>query len=151
MNNIFTRIAGRIAFWAGQPTAFIMAVLLIIVWAVTGPMFAFSETWQLVVNTGTTIVTFLMVFLVQNSQNRDAAAMQAKLDELIRALESAQNDYIGIEHLNAEEIEEIRLRLERGDCPEPGWARNLTTIQRLQHRQHGAWHDEFLRSKNSGH
>jgi low affinity Fe/Cu permease len=85
MDRLFTRIAGRIASWAGEPAIFILAALLIIIWAASGPVFHYSDTWQLVVNTATTIVTFLMVFLIQNSQNRDAAAMQAKLDELIRA------------------------------------------------------------------
>ena len=78
---------------------FVFAVAVIVVWAVTGPMFHYSDTWQLVINTGTTIVTFLMVFLIQNSQNRDAAAMQAKLDELLRAVDKAREQFIGIEHL----------------------------------------------------
>ena len=86
MNRLFNRVASAIATLAGQPLAFLIALLTIIVWAVTGPLFAFSDTWQLVINTGTTIVTFLMVFLIQNSQNCDGAAMQAKLDELIRAV-----------------------------------------------------------------
>ncbi len=113
MDRIFTAIASRIAAGAGQPSAFIIALATVIIWAVTGPMFEYSETWQLVINTGTTIVTFLMVFLVQNSQNRDAAAMQAKLDELIRALEDARGQFIGIEHLTAMEIEKIRSDLEK--------------------------------------
>jgi low affinity Fe/Cu permease len=96
MDRIFTRIASLIAGWAGQPIAFLLAMSTIVVWAVTGPIFKFSDTWQLVINTGTTIVTFLMVFLIQNSQNRDAAAMQAKLDELIRAVDKARNPFIGI-------------------------------------------------------
>jgi low affinity Fe/Cu permease len=82
-----------------------------VAWAVTGPFFNFSDTWQLVINTGTTIVTFLMVFLIQNSQNRDAAAIQVKLDELIR-VSKAQNSFIGLEHLTEEELEEIRRRCE---------------------------------------
>src|SRR5690242_16340291 len=85
--------------------------MLILVWAVTGPYFGFSDTWQLVINTGTTIVTFLMVFLIQNTQNRDGAAIQAKLDELIRA-SAAQNRYIGIEQLTEEELDELRHRCE---------------------------------------
>ena len=96
----------------GQPLAFLRAVTVIVVWGVSGPVFAWSDTWQLVINTGTTIVTFLMVFLIQNSQNRDAAAMQAKLDELIRALADARAEFIGIEHLPDTEIEEIRTSLE---------------------------------------
>jgi low affinity Fe/Cu permease len=115
MDRLFTKIAGRIAEVAGQPIAFILAVLLVLVWGITGPMFHFSETWQLVINTGTTIITFLMVFLVQNSQNRDAAAMQAKLDEIIRTVESARNEFIGIEHLPDTDIEKIRRKLEE-DC-----------------------------------
>jgi low affinity Fe/Cu permease len=117
MDEIFTRIAGRIAGFAGQPAAFILALLTVIVWAVTGPLFGFSEVWQLVINTGTTIVTFLMVFLVQNTQNRDASAMQAKLDELLRAIDGARDEFIGIEHLTDVEIERIRSRLEEeGGC-----------------------------------
>jgi low affinity Fe/Cu permease len=113
MDRIFTRLATGISAAAGQPLAFILALAVIIVWAVSGPVFAYSDTWQLVVNTGTTIVTFLMVFLIQNSQNRDAAAMQAKLDELIRAIGDAREQFIAIEHLTDKEIEEIREALER--------------------------------------
>ena len=112
MDRIFTRIASCIAGWAGQPGAFLLALSVVLVWAVTGPLFGWSDTWQLVINTGTTIVTFLMVFLIQNSQNRDAAAMQAKLDELIRAIETARGQFIGIEHLTDAQIEEIRAALE---------------------------------------
>ncbi|MGE0799602.1 MAG: low affinity iron permease family protein [Lautropia sp.] len=113
MNRLFTTIAGRIAHFAGRPAAFILALGLVLAWAVAGPLFGYSETWQLVINTGTTIVTFLMVFLVQNSQNRDAGALQAKLDELIRAIENARKEFIGIEHLTEAEIEAILARLER--------------------------------------
>lgn len=109
----FTRFATRVASIAGQPSAFAASAGVIVLWIVTGPVFHFSDTWQLVVNTATTIVTFLMVFLIQNSQNRDAAAMQAKLDELIRAIEPARNEFIGIEHRNENEIEIIRATLER--------------------------------------
>ena len=98
---------------AGQPLSFILAALVIAGWLFTGPLFGWSDTWQLIVNTGTTIVTFLMVFLIQNSQNRDAAAMQAKLDEVIRTLEGAREEFIGIEHLTDRQIEEIRAALER--------------------------------------
>ncbi|WP_423603937.1 low affinity iron permease family protein [Sphingomonas sp. MS122] len=112
LDHIFTVVAGRIAALAGQPLAFIIAVLLILGWALTGPMFDYSDTWQLIVNTSTTIVTFLMVFLIQNSQNRDAAAMQAKLDELIRAVDKARGQFVGIEHMSDSEIEEIRSALE---------------------------------------
>jgi low affinity Fe/Cu permease len=92
-------------------------MLIILVWALSGPIFGYSDTWQLVINTATTIVTFLMVFLIQNSQNRDAAAMQAKLDELIRALDDARAQFIGIEHLPDKEITRIRDQLE-AECDE---------------------------------
>jgi low affinity Fe/Cu permease len=113
MRTMFTRIAAWIATAAGQPMTFLAAVAIIVVWAVTGPLFHFSDTWQLVVNTGTTIITFLMVFLIQNSQNRDAAAMQAKLDELLRAVDKAREKFIGIEHLTDQQIDLIRTALER--------------------------------------
>ena len=113
MNRIFTWFAGKAASAAGQPLAFVVAVALILVWAVTGPVFQYSDTWQLVINTSTTIVTFLMVFLIQNSQNRDGAAIQAKLDELLRAVDKARGAFIGIEHLTDKEIEKIRVALER--------------------------------------
>lgn len=112
MDRFFTKVATRFAALTGQPLAFGTAFLLILLWIVTDPMFGWSDTWQLVVNTATTIVTFLMVFLIQNSQNRDAAAMQAKLDELIRALDEARPQFIGIEHLTDSQIELIRTRLE---------------------------------------
>jgi low affinity Fe/Cu permease len=112
MDRLFTLFAGRIASIVGQPAAFAVAFLVVLVWAVSGPLFGFSDTWQLVINTGTTIVTFLMVFLIQNSQNRDAAAMQAKLDELLRAVADARPQFIGIEHLTDTQVEAIRSRLE---------------------------------------
>ena len=112
MERFFTRVSTITAVAAGQPIAFVAAVFLIILWVVTGPVFHWSDTWQLVVNTATTIVTFLMVFLIQNSQNRDAAALQAKLDELIRVTAQARNEFIGIEHLGESDIEKIRSRLE---------------------------------------
>jgi low affinity Fe/Cu permease len=112
MDRFFTWFASRIAFFAGQPLAFAVALGIVLAWGATGPLFGFSDTWQLVINTGTTIVTFLMVFLIQNSQNRDAAAMQAKLDELLRAIGKARSQFIGIEHLTDNQIEEIRDALE---------------------------------------
>jgi low affinity Fe/Cu permease len=115
MDRLFTQIAGRIAAFAGRPIAFILALSLIIVWGVSGPVFGYSDTWQLVVNTATTIVTFLMVFLIQNSQNRDGAAMQAKLDELLRSVDRAREEFIAIEHLTDKQIEDIRAALEK-DC-----------------------------------
>jgi len=118
MDQFFTRVAARIANAVGQPLAFILAVAGIIFWGFSGPLFGFSDTWQLIVNTTTTIITFLMVFLIQNAQNRDAAAMQAKLDELIRAVEAARNEFIGIEHLTEKELEKIRSDIE-DEC-QPG-------------------------------
>ncbi len=112
LDRVFTVIAGRISSFAGQPVAFVLAFVSILIWGVTGPLFGYSDTWQLVVNTSTTIITFLMVFLIQNSQNRDAAAMQAKLDEVIRALAEARNEFIGIEHKSDVEIEKIRHAIE---------------------------------------
>jgi low affinity Fe/Cu permease len=112
MNRNFADFAGVIARLSGKPLTFIIACAIILGWAVSGPLFGFSDTWQLVINTGTTIVTFLMVFLIQNTQNRDGAAIQAKLDELIRT-SAARNAFVGIEHLTPEEVEEIRLKCEQ--------------------------------------
>jgi len=119
MDIVFTRIASRIAALVGRPGTFILASLAVAAWAITGPYFGFSDTWQLVVNTSTTIITFLIVFLIQNSQNRDAAAIQAKLDELIRSMDGARNQFIGIEHLSDSEVEAIRAALEREAVSEP--------------------------------
>src|ERR1044072_356115 len=113
LDRFFTWFASKISFVSGQPLAFVIAVVTIVAWGVTGPLFHFSDTWQLVINTGTTIVTFLMVFLIQNSTNRDAAAMQAKLDELLRAVTKARPEFIGIEHLSDKQLEEIRAALEK--------------------------------------
>jgi len=113
MRRFFNWFATKTSTAAGQPFTFVIAVLIILIWAVTGPMFAYSDTWQLIINTGTTIVTFLMVFLIQNSQNRDGAAMQAKLDELLRAVDKAREQFIGIEHLTDQQIELLRSALER--------------------------------------
>jgi low affinity Fe/Cu permease len=104
----FAVFAKRVERVTGHPLTFVSAVGLIIVWGITGPIFKYSDTWQLVINTGTTIVTFLMVFLIQNSQNRDTGAIQTKLDELIRALEGAHNALLDLEDLDDEEIEHIR-------------------------------------------
>src|SRR5687767_9127285 len=134
MDRFFTAAASRIALFAGQPVAFIIALALILLWIVTGPLFGWSDTWQLVVNTATTIVTFLMVFLIQNSQNRDAAAIQAKLDELIRALHDARNEFIGIEHRTDREIEAIRTALEQDAVAVTNGHRRADTVSRLLRR-----------------
>src|ERR1700742_2944208 len=103
----FGKFAACSSQYLGSRWAFVTAIGIIVVWALTGPVFRYSDTWQLIINTGTTIVTFLMVFLIQNTQNRDAKAIQAKLDELIRALGPAKNKFIGIEHLSDSELEDI--------------------------------------------
>ena len=110
-SKLFSDFAAKVAYATGKPATFMLCVGVIVLWALTGPLFGFSDTWQLLINTGTTIVTFLMVFLIQNTQNRDGAAIQAKLDELIRA-SAAQNVFIGIERLTQEELDEIRARCE---------------------------------------
>jgi low affinity Fe/Cu permease len=112
VSRIFGEIANKTSQAAGRASAFMVAAAVVIVWAITGPIFNYSDTWQLVINTGTTIVTFLMVFLIQNSQNRDGAAIQVKLDELIRT-SAAHNSFVGIEHLTDEELQEIRERCEQ--------------------------------------
>jgi low affinity Fe/Cu permease len=104
----FTRAAKWASHTAGRPSTFMIALSIILIWAVTGPIFHFSDTWQLVINTSTTIITFLMVFLIQNTQNRDTEALQIKIDELIRAIESAHNVVLDLEELEDEELEEIR-------------------------------------------
>ena len=111
-DKLFGKIANATSQAAGRATTFIIAASVVIVWAVTGPIFGYSDTWQLIINTGTTIVTFLMVFLIQNSQNRDSAAIQVKLDELIRT-SAARNSLVGIEHLTDEELEDIRAKCEQ--------------------------------------
>ena len=110
-SHLLGRIANSTSLAAGRASTFMVAFAVVIVWAVTGPLFGYSDTWQLVINTGTTIVTFLMVFLIQNSQNRDSAAIQVKLDELIR-VSAAHNSFVGIEHLTDEELQDIRTKCE---------------------------------------
>lgn len=111
-SKIFGDVANKTSQAAGRASAFMIAAGVVMVWAITGPLFQYSDTWQLVINTGTTIVTFLMVFLIQNSQNRDGAAIQVKLDELIR-VSTAHNSFVGIEHLTDDELEDIRTKCER--------------------------------------
>ncbi len=120
----FTRLAKAAARFTGRPLCFMLAVLLVVVWIITGPLFSFSNTWQLVINTGTTIITFLMVFLIQNTQNRDTEAMQIKLDELIRATQGANNRLLDLEELEDRELEQLRdsyeLLAEQARQCEPG-------------------------------
>ncbi len=123
LSDFFYRFARWTERQTGKPGAFVLALGTVIVWAITGPMFHFSDTWQLVINTGTTIVTFLMVFLIQNAQNRDTQAVQLKLDELIRATEAARNGLINLEEQSEKELQKVKTGFERiaaktADCLE---------------------------------
>ncbi|OWV70971.1 hypothetical protein ATY77_15500 [Rhizobium sp. R634] len=106
MKHLFARFATKISEWAGKPIIFILALTVVIIWALLGPVFGYSETWQLIINTGTTIITFLMVFVLQNAQTRDTRAIQAKLNEIILT-SHAENRFIGIEHLDEEELKRL--------------------------------------------
>jgi low affinity Fe/Cu permease len=108
----YGEVAKRVSHWCGRPTTFLLALGVILGWILTGPLFGYSDTWQLVINTGTTIITFLMVFLIQNTQNRDTAAMQLKLDELIRATQGAHNALLDLEELDEKALDEFRRRYE---------------------------------------
>src|SRR3978361_99941 len=113
MRKFFSDVAAKNPKWMGQPSGFVGATLACIIWAVSGPLFNYSDTWQLVINTATTVLTFLAVFLIQNSQNRDGAAIQAKLDEILRSLDKARDQFVGIEHLTDAQITQIRDALEK--------------------------------------
>lgn len=121
INSPFTRFAKKTSTYTGRPATFIIAVLVIVLWACTGPLFDYSDTWQLVINTGTTIITFLMVFLIQNTQNRDTEALQIKLDEVIRAIGTANNALLDLEEMDDDELDRVReeyavlARKERGE------------------------------------
>jgi low affinity Fe/Cu permease len=118
ISHVFARIAQRSSHEAGRPWAFILALAVVILWALTGPVFGYSDTWQLVINTGTTVITFLMVFLIQNSQNRDTQAIQLKLDELIRASEGAHNRLMALENQSEEALQQVKEELAEA-CDEP--------------------------------
>jgi low affinity Fe/Cu permease len=122
----FSHFAQQTAIWTGHPAAFLLALLVIVVWIVTGPVFNYSDTWQLVINTGTTIVTFLMVFLIQNTQNRDMLAVQIKLSELVLAMKGAENSFAAIEDLTDEELQTLH-----EECR----ARAEMTGQHIEHRR----------------
>lgn len=113
MNEIFRKFANAVSNIVGTSWVFIIAVTVVVVWALTGPMFRYSDTWQLVINTGTTIITFLMVFLIQNTQNRDAKAIHLKLDELIRGVKGARTGLVNLEELSDEELEKLHKEFER--------------------------------------
>ena len=112
MKKIFIKFSQKISYLTGHPMAFVLALAIVIIWAITGPIFGFNDTWQLVINTGTTIVTFLMVFLIQSTQNRDTAAMQLKLDELIRVTQGAHTILLDLEELSEDDLEKIRKQYE---------------------------------------
>lgn len=122
----FSHFAQTTAVWSGHPTAFLLAVAAIVIWVVSGPIFNFSDTWQLVINTGTTIVTFLMVFLIQNTQNRDIMAVQLKLSELVLAMKGAKNEFAAIEDLSDKELERVH---------EESRARVEMLTQHIEHRR----------------
>lgn len=122
----FSRFAHSVSLWTGHPIAFLLALAVVIAWIVTGPMFNYSDTWQLVINTGTTIATFLMVFLIQNTQNRDTLAIQLKLSELVLAMKGAENKFAAIEDLSDQELEQLH-----NDCR----ARAEMTRQHIEGRQ----------------
>jgi low affinity Fe/Cu permease len=147
----FTRFATGASRVTGKAATFALALIIVVVWAVTGPLFGFSDTWQLVINTGTTIVTFLMVFLIQNTQNRDSEAMHVKMDELIRALEGAHNALLDLEELDDETLDKVRDRYRklaakaREDilagrldigCEEIDEAETLASLETLAKKEH---------------
>jgi low affinity Fe/Cu permease len=130
MGKFFTAFASKAAKIVGSYWAFLLAVLIIVVWGVTGPLFHYSDTWQLIINTGTTIITFLMVFLIQNTQNRDAKAMHLKLDELISSVTAAHNEMINIEDLSDKQLEEIaaHYRKKKEECADDTIAAIATDV-----------------------
>jgi low affinity Fe/Cu permease len=134
VSDVFRVFARRSSVILGSPWAFAAAILIIAVWATTGPVFHFSDTWQLIINTGTTIVTFLMVFLIQNTQNRDAKAMHLKLDEVIRALKKARNEMVDLEDLSDEELDKLEQQFKRVRTRAETHGRNLRHVQKISSR-----------------
>jgi low affinity Fe/Cu permease len=136
-SHAFSRAASRIADAAGRPWAFLIATLVILAWVVSGPVFGFSDTWQLVINTGTTIVTFLMVFLIQNAQNRDARAIHLKLDELLRAVPGARNEFMEAEEEDLDEIEREKAIVDEDDPAPPDERAHGHTTRARERGAHG--------------
>jgi low affinity Fe/Cu permease len=130
-NQFFSRFAHMAARAAGSPAAFLLATASIIIWAVTGPVFGYSDTWQLVINTATTIITFLMVFLIQNTQNRDSLALQVKLAELIIAMKGAENRIATVEDLSEEELEKLHKDL----CARAEATSDVLNVRRVKRKQ----------------
>jgi low affinity Fe/Cu permease len=126
LSSWFAHFAQSTARWTGHPVVFLLAVAIVVVWIVTGPIFNYSDTWQLVINTGTTIITFLMVFLIQNTQNRDTMALQLKLSELVLAMKGAENKFAAVEDLSDEELEELHQECKK---------RAEVTLDHLQRRK----------------
>jgi low affinity Fe/Cu permease len=135
MKNVFRVVANRISIWTGSATVFLAAVAIVAVWGFTGPVFHYSDTWQLVINTGTTIVTFLMVFLIQNTQNRDSKAVQLKLDELIRATKGARNQYVVLEDLNDDDLAELNSQFKELS-QKPGTVRAMHKLHEKIEEEH---------------
>ncbi|MFL5758175.1 MAG: low affinity iron permease family protein [Thermomicrobiales bacterium] len=129
MTRWFTKFATRVAQLTGHYVAFLIAMSVIVLWAISGPLFGFSDTWQLVINTGTTIITFLMVFLIQHTQNRDAMAMQLKLDEIIRAIENADNAIIEAEEESDETLRELKEKYQNLDKQHLELQERLSTVE----------------------
>ena len=138
MRRFFATLASRSAYAIGQPAAFLIAVLACIIWAVTGPLFHYSDTWQLVINTATTVLTFLAVFLIQNMQNRDGAAVQAKLDEILIAVSKARTELVGIENMTDEELTELKAAIEREALKPRQTDKSAPTVEEiLKNRDNG--------------
>lgn len=139
MRRFFTGLASRSSYLMGHPAAFVIAVLACVIWALSGPLFEYSDTWQLVINTATTVLTFLAVFLIQNSQNRDGAAIQAKLDEILIAVSRARSELVGIENLTDEEVTQLKAAIEREALEPNGKAdKSAPTVEEiLKNRDNG--------------
>lgn len=135
MSDLFRKFAERTSHAAGTPWAFLFAASAVVIWAATGPLFAYSDTWQLIINTSTTIVTFLMVFLIQNTQNRDARVVSLKLDELLRALHGARTGMVKLDHMSDEELEHIQGQFEGLD--EKYWSLVQDDIEHVQRELKG--------------